>query len=127
MPQYVLNRNYTHRSTHGVVSFEKGAPSHVPPMMEKEIIAIGGERADGTQFDPLDPEQAEKIPLSPIERRDELFAAFQIITDRNESGDFTGAGVPTVKAVEKLVDFDVDRAEIVEVWAEFKQAKAEEQ
>ena len=127
MPQYVLNRNYTHRSTHGVVSFEKGKPSHVPPMMEKEIIAIGGERADGTQFDPLDPEQAEKTPLSPIERRDELFAAFQIITDRNESSDFTGAGVPTVKAVEKLVDFDVDRAEIVEVWGEFKLAKAEEE
>lgn len=127
MPQYILNRNYVHRSTLGVVSFEKGKPSHVPPMMEKEIMAIGGERADGTTIDPLDPEVIAKVPPSPMERRDDLFAAFQIIAERNDSKDFTGAGVPTVKAVEKLVDFDVDRNEVVEVWAEFKAAKAEDQ
>ena len=83
MPQYILNRNYVHRSTLGVVSFEKGKPSHVPPMMEKEIMAIGGERADGTTIDPLDPEVIAKVPPSPMERRDDLFAAFQIIAERN--------------------------------------------
>lgn len=125
MPLYVLNRNHTHRSTLGVVTFKKGEPCWVVPMMEKEVLAIGAERADGESPDILDPEKVEKVPMSPMERQDELFTVFQILAERNDPKDFTGAGTPTVKSVEKLVEFDVDRNEIVELWNEFKVAKAE--
>ena len=127
MPNYVLHRNYTHRSTLGVVSFVKGEPTWVTPIMEKEIVAIGGERVDGDKVDVLEPEKAEVVPLSFQERRDGIFTAFQLISERNEAKDFTGAGVPTVKAVEKITDFDVDRNEVVELWGEFKAEKAEAQ
>lgn len=127
MPNYVLHRNHTHRSTLGVLSFVKGEPTWVTPVMEKEIIAIGGERVDGDTPDVLPPEAAEVVPLSFQERRDAIFTAFQLISERNESKDFTGAGVPTVKSIEKLTDFDVDRNEVVELWGEFKAEKAEAQ
>ena len=127
MPNYVLNRNYTHRSVNGVVSFVKGESTWVVPMMEREVVAIGAERVDGESVELLDPEKVAKIPLSPIERQDELFGAFELLIEKNDSADFTGAGSPTVKAIEKIVDFSTDRVEIDTAWAEYKVAKAEAQ
>lgn len=127
MPNYILNRNHTHRSLFGVVSFVKGEPSWVIPALEKEIIAIGGERADGTVVDPLDPETVEKAPLSPQEREDELYAAFGLLIERNDSKDFTGAGTPKVASIEKIVEFNTDRSEIEGYWAAYKIAKAEDE
>ena len=46
--------------------------------------------------------------------------AFALLPERNDSKDFTGAGVPSVKAVEKLVDFDVDRNEVVALWQAYR-------
>lgn len=127
MSLFVLNRNHTYRSTSGVISFEKGVPVFVPPYMQKEVIAIGAERADGEQVDVLGPETTKPVPLSDLERKDEIFAAFQLISEKNDPKDFTGAGVPTVKAIEKIVAFDVDRNEVVELWGEYKAALAEGQ
>lgn len=124
MPNYILNRNHVHRSINGVVSFEKDKPSWVVPALEKEIIAIGGVREDGDTPDFLDPEKAAAVELSPVERKDELYAAFSLLIERNDSKDFTGAGVPTVKAVEKIVAFDTDRVEITDLWGEYKQEVA---
>jgi hypothetical protein len=125
MALYKLNRNHTHRSTLGIVSFIKDEPTWVVPALEKEVIAIGAERVDGDTPDVLEPEKKESLPLSLQERAEAVFAAFQLIAERNEAKDFTGAGVPTVKAVEKLVEFDVDRSEVVELWNEFKVVKDE--
>lgn len=125
MPNYILNRNHTHRSLFGVVSFEKGKPSWVTPMMEKEIIAIGGERADGEVVDPLGPTVEEVSPPTPVERFAALEAAFDTLVARNEPKEFTGAGVPTVKAVEKIVGFDVDRTEIEQSYSAYRATKAE--
>lgn len=124
MPNYILNRNYTHRSINGVVSFEKDKPSWVVPALEKEIIAIGGVREDGETPDFLEAEKVKELPPSGEVRKDELYAAFGLLIERNTSNDFTGAGVPTVKAVEKIVSFDTDRTEITELWAEYKQEVA---
>ena len=120
MPLYTLHRTHTHRSTLGVISFVEGEPTMVPPFLEREIIGIGGKRVEGENPSVLDEEKPAPPPLSFAERRDEIFAAFKLIVEANESKDFTGAGVPTVAAVKKLVDGDVDRNEIVELWGEFR-------
>lgn len=120
MPKYTLHRDFTHRSTLGVISFEEGVPTHVPPHMEKEVIAIGAVRAEGETPKVLEPET--KLPKIPVgdDRESEIKAAFDLLIERNDSNDFTGQGVPTVKAVEKIVGFDVDRKELVELWAAVK-------
>lgn len=120
MPLYTLHRNYLHSSTLGVVSFVKGEETMVPPILEREIIAIGGRRVEGDSPDVLDAEKAAPIPLSFDERRDKIFTAFKLLVETNESKDFTAAGVPTVSAVNKLTGLDADRAEVVELWAEFR-------
>ena len=127
MPLYTLNRNFLLRTTSGCVAFEKGVPTWITPEMQKEAQAIGAERVDGKNIDVVEEEVAAKLPPSGIEREDEIFAAFEQIIARNESSDFTGQGVPTVKAMEKIVSFNVDRQEVTAAWADFKQRKAEAQ
>lgn len=128
MPLYVLNRKYLHRSLMGhTISFEKGQPTYVPPECEKEVVSFGAECVDAEAPDVLDPEKPVIRELSLGERKDELFAAFDLIAEKNDSKEFTAQGVPTVKAVERVTGFDVEKMEVVEAWGEWKIAKAEAQ
>lgn len=121
MAEYVLNRNYVLRSMTGhSVNFVKNVPTFVPALIEREARGIGAERVDGNNPDMLDPESPEVAPLSHDERAEQIRTAFALLTERNDSKDFTGAGVPSVKAVEKLVDFDVDRNEVVALWQAYR-------
>ena len=121
MAEYVLNRNFVLRSMTGhSVNFVKNVPTFVPALIEREARGIGAERVDGVNPDMLDPETPEVAPLSHDERAEQIRTAFALLTERNDSKDFTGAGVPSVKAVEKLVDFDVDRNEVVALWQAYR-------
>ncbi len=125
MPNYVLStRSYLLATTNGVISFVKGEPTWVPPHMEKDAVHIGAECVDGEGAQLLDAE--ERLPDIPQggDREQQLFIAFDLLVDRNESSDFTAQGVPTVKSVEKIVGFDVDRSEIQEQWPLYKQKGA---
>ena len=121
MAEYVRNRNFVLRSMTGhSVNFVKNVPTFVPALIEREARGIGAERVDGANPDMLDPESPEVAPLSHDERAEQIRTAFALLTERNDSNDFTGAGVPSVKAVEKLVDFDVDRNEVVALWQAYR-------
>ena len=121
MAEYVLNRNFVLRSMTGhSVNFVKNVPTFVPALIEREARGIGAERVDGANPDMLDPESPEVAPLSHDERAEQIRTAFALLTERNDSKDFTGAGVPSVKAVERLVDFDVDRNEVVALWQAYR-------
>lgn len=125
MSEFVLNRTFTVRTTNGVISFIKGEPTLVPSSMVRDVIAIGGVRADGSDVDMSEAAVVTKPVVVGVERQDELFAAFGLLVEKNDSKDFTGQGVPSVKAIEKIVGFDVDRTEVLEAWGEYKIAKAE--
>lgn len=126
MPDYVLNRDFNLGSTLGHrIVFKKGQPTFVPPIIEREAVAIGAVRADGN-----DVQIAMQIPegagqLSDAEMREQMVAAFDLIMERNDPKDFTAAGVPTVKAVERITEFAVDRQTVSEAWAEYKLSKVE--
>lgn len=122
MPSFVLNRDFTLRTVDGVISFVKGEPTWVPPAMVRHAVAIGAE-ADGDKPDLTDT-VAPKPSLAQEERQAMIFLAFEQLEAVNDTKDFTGAGVPTVKAVEKLTEFDVDRVEVTEAWAEYRAGKA---
>ena len=120
MPLYVLNRNYTLRSTYGrIVNFVKGEPVWVVPEVEKEALTIGAQPTDGPK-DVLDPEILPDPPLSPDEREAKYFAAFKKLETRNERGDFSGQGLPALKIVQSLVGFQVDVRERDTMWRKYK-------
>lgn len=124
MPEYVLNRDYVLRTTKGyTVAFKKGEPVYVPPLIEKDAVAIGAERADNGKTDVLAPETGEKVPMTFEELREAMFAAFDLLVEKNDSDDFTAQGVPKVAVVEKMIETNIDRKELVEAWTEYRAGK----
>lgn len=124
MPEYVLNRDYVLRTTKGyTVAFKKGNPVFVPPIIEKDAVAIGAERADNGKTDILVPEVNSKSQMTFEELREAMFAAFDLLVEKNESDDFTAQGVPKVAVVEKMIETDIDRKELVEAWTEYRAGK----
>ena len=120
MPTFVLNRNYSLRSLMGhMIDFKKGTPTYVPPICSKEAIAIGAECVDD-KIDVLGPEEAPVTVLTPGEREEALIAAFRMLEERNGRGDFDASGAPTLKAVEKIVEFEVNKAELNALWVGYR-------
>lgn len=127
MPLYVLNRDYLLRTTNGCVSFAKGEPTWVVPLMEKAVLQIGAEPVQGAKKDIVEDEPVKVEAPAGDERMAQLYTAFELIIEKNDAKEFTGQGVPTQKAVERIVGFDAERSEITAAWHQYKSAKAEQQ
>ena len=127
MPKYILNRNHLHRSVWGhSIAFVKGEPVYVPPgPIELEVAAIGAERVDGDQPDLVPAEQVEKEEMSLEDLEVLMRSAFEELIAKNDPTDFTGAGIPTVKAMEKIVGENMTARQIADLWQRVKQEKAE--
>ena len=124
MPMFVLRRNHVVSSLYGHnIVFKTGQPTFVPPICIPEVVAIGAECVDGP-VDVLPPEVQEQIPLTAQEREEMVMAAMQELVDKNDSADFTGAGVPKVKIIEKMTGIDVDVKEVQVIWQKYKESKA---
>ena len=117
MSEFVLNRNYTHRSTSGhIINFVKDEPVYVPPVCRKEVTMLGA-TSMGEAIDVIDAEREEKPELTPDERREALIKAFKSLQERNHRNDFTGQGIPSIAALKKIIeDFDVDKKEVESLW-----------
>ena len=123
MAEYVLNRNYTLRTLMGhSIEFKKGEPTFVPRIVEKDALAIGALPVDGETPNVLMSEELAPR-YTPDEQHELMIQAFEQIVARNDSKDFTGSGVPSVKAVERVCGFSIDRADLNAAWAEFKVSK----
>ncbi len=127
MPDFVLNRDYPLRSMSGhMINFTKGNPTWVPPACVKEAVAIGAQPVDGP-VEVLDPEVVESIVPEGVERKDLIFAAFEDLEAKNEREEWTASGMPTSKALEKTLGFEVDSKERNALWIEYRAAKSGEQ
>ena len=125
LPKLVLNRDYVLPTTKGhAIAFKKGAPTHVPASCYQDAIAIGAQPEDGSEPNVLEDKKVSKAPADPAERNPLILAAIEKVVTGNERKDFTAAGSPTVKAVERELGFDVDAREIVVVWQEYHEKKA---
>lgn len=113
----VLARNFTLSSAKGhAVTFVKDVPTHVPPSIYQEAMAIGAIPPEGDA--PFHEERAktDAAPVDPTERAPLILSVVELLADENLSTNFTAAGVPSVDAVTKLVGFKVQSKEIAQVW-----------
>ena len=120
MPEFVLNRNYTLQGGGHCINFLKGQPISVPNNLVKEAAAIGAERVDGVDVDPLDPEASAPIALTAEQRLNELVAAIEMICEKNDSSDFGGDNRPTLDALHKVISFTTTKRELTSAWNEYK-------
>ncbi len=124
-----LNRNYTHTSLMGhSIKFVKGEPTVVPSLLYGEILALGGEFADGEGASaPVVHENSE--PVDPVERDARIDAAVEAIAERNDVDDFTAAGSPKADAATRETGFKVSAKDVAKSWqrrADRLAAEAEE-
>lgn len=125
LPKLVLNRDYVLSTTKGhSIAFRKGEPVHVPASCYQDAIAIGAQPEDGSDPNVLGEETSNKAPIDPAERSPLVLAAIEQLVAKNERKDFTAAGSPSVKAVERELGFDVDAREVSAVWQEYHEKKA---
>lgn len=126
---FILQRNHTLVSTMGhSVTFLKGKPTFVPPVLHSDALSIGAMPQDGEAPDVLGEEEKVQVPMDPATRSKAILGAIKVVIARNERADFTAAGAPTAKAVERETGFDVDRREIndqLQVYHDAKAAEAE--
>ena len=125
-PLLTLNRDYTLVTTKGhVIAFAKNTPTHVPPSIYQDAIAIGAVPVDGTDPDVLDAEKKETLPMTLEEREAAIMATFDGLIERNERETFTAAGHPHFNAVSELVKFKVQGKEVAAAWQKYNDAKGE--
>ena len=129
MPFFVLHRDYTHRSKFGhIITFKRDAETYVPPECRREVMQIGAIPADSeSSIDLLDPEKVEAIPVSGEDRREQLLAAFSLLEERNHRRDFTGQGLPSIAALSTIVDFEVGKKEVEDLWRTYREEQGAEQ
>lgn len=127
MPEYVLNRTYTLRSTAGhVLNFVKGQPTYVPPILERQVTELGGEPVGGVRMDLVD-EEAKPLPPAPegADRETQIMDIFKKLEARNMRGDFTGQGRPNLSVLKDLLGFEVVTRERDVMWEKHLAARAE--
>ena len=126
-PKLVLNRNYTLATLYGHrIRFTAGEPISVPPIVYQDALAIGAQPVDGEAVDVLGEGDKDHAPVDPGARRAQITAAIELLVEENARKDFTAAGTPAAKAVEREVGFSVDAREVAEAWKAYHEAKAEE-
>jgi hypothetical protein len=120
MPMFTLHRSFILRTTKGhSIGFVKGVPSWVPPICIEDAVAIGAQPVEeGVSV--LPPENAPVVELTPEQREQKLFKAFELLLARNERGDFTASNQPHCKKLTAIVDFEVPIPERDEAWRKFR-------
>lgn len=118
--KFMLNRDRTISSLCGVsIEFKKGELHLVPPAMFAEVIAAGGVPETELSDDEMPP--GKPTPAQLDEREQQMFAAFQVLKDRNARDDFTAGGVPNNFALARELGWSVQAKERDVAWVKFMQ------
>lgn len=70
-------------------------------------------------------EEEVVVELTAEEREEQLIKAFKVLQERNERGDFTGQGIPSIPALKKLVEFAPEKKEVETLWTHFVESQTE--
>ncbi len=128
LPEFVLNRNHTHRSLTGkVIRFEKGEPRPVPFDLIQEVIGFGATRVNGDNGDGFTDDE-KLVPGEPTgpERDALLIAAFEELIAKNDPNDFGANNRPKASAVKEVSGLNVDAKERDRIWMIYMAKKSAE-
>ena len=126
MPEFVLNRNYTLRSTHGhIINFKKDVPVSVPVKLIPDAIAIGAVPTAEIPETGLPTDPSPPVILDAATRRANIKKAFKTVLERGQRGDFTASGHPHVRSLSQICAFEVDAKERDVLWQEYSEEREE--
>ena len=117
--KFVMNRDFIVVSTSGrSIRFKKGEPTYVPKDMWAEAQQYGAVPEEEL---PEDAAEKSAAPTDPVEREKAIFEAFEQIALTGERENFSANGMPHVKALAKILSFNVDAKERDALWVKFQQ------
>ncbi len=126
MPLFTLHRNHTLRTTKGhTIVFVKGEPVWVPPACIQDAVSIGALPQEKIP-DVLGDEPKPITQMTTDERDKKLREAFDLLIARNDRGDFTASGLPSIKKLSDITGFDVTNSLRDAVWMTYTAEKAGE-
>lgn len=123
--QFVFTRDRTIVSVKGhTVFFPKGVPTYAPPAIHREVVEAGGEPVEAMD-DPRDPPKSTgpTEPTDPEVRATDIYAAVEMVVNKNSRDDFTANGSPHTNALSALVGWKVTADERDQAWAKFQRGK----
>jgi hypothetical protein len=116
--KFVLNRDRVIATTLGhTIAFKKGEPVEVPPILWAEMQKHGAIPEE----DLPEEEETPVVDLSPEERKRKIKDTMESLVLKNSREDFTAAGAPHSKALERELGFRVDARERDVLWLEVQQ------
>ena len=126
--KFVMQRNHTVTAAGHAVKFTAGKAVHVPPELHRTVIGEGAvvSEEEDEAVDFSDAPAAQGAPENAAERAELIRMALGDIRSADMRENFTANGSPKVKAVGKIVGFDVSAHEINDLWSEMIQAAAGE-
>lgn len=120
MPMMKLRRAFRLATIKGhSVNFLKDTPVFVPDAIVADAVAIGAEVAEGeakVDVTPADPPARNAGPADAALRESQMLDAMAVLVAENLRENFTAGGVPSQKAMERLLGYDVARKEINDTW-----------
>lgn len=124
MPNFTLHRNFVLRSKFGhAINFRKGKPAWVPPVCVAEAVAIGAQPVD-EDVDVIG-DEPKVVHLAPHEREEKIMEVILKLVARNERGDFTAAGLPDLRKMNGMLDFEATKPERDMVWQRYQAEQAD--
>jgi hypothetical protein len=116
----VLNRDKTLATTHGhTIGFKKGVPVSVPTSLVREALEIGAQPVDQPHEEVsrmvAEPETPENV-TDPVQRTQKIRDAIELIVKTNQREDFLGTGIPSARAVNRMITFEVQQKDVNRVW-----------
>jgi hypothetical protein len=130
MPWFSLHRTHSMATTTGhVIEFKKGEVTWVPNVCVPMAVAIGAVPSIPLEasLDPIPTAPAPAASLTAEERQAKYFTAFESLIARGRREDFLASGLPHIKKVEDIVDFQVSAAERDEMWQKYNDSKTAEE
>lgn len=122
----VMNRNITVRSLSGhAIAFKKDEPVHVPPEMVEECMGKGAVPAEGEKLPKKEENTKPPEPIGPA-RKKRIFEIFEEMETDNKRGEFAASGIPNAKPVKLRFGYEIDAAEIKQLWHEYRGTTGEE-
>lgn len=113
--KFTLNRNLVIASTLGhAIGFKKDVPMEVPEILWAEVQKHGAV----PEGDLYPDDEAPPAEIGPEERKSLIKAAMESIVLKNAREDFTAAGAPHARALERELGFRVDARERDTLWLE---------
>ncbi len=117
MPEMIMNRNFTLRTTSGhSVKFVKDVPSYVVPHIMDEAMKYGALPLNEADMPQGEDDTIVKTVPQGEDRTAKITAILKEIMARKNRSDFTAAGRPNLKIIRNLLGFEVDGGERDAIW-----------